>query len=89
MGKGKDDAWRALIDFAAGSPPTDDREPWDVSTSPPKKKRRRKVSLSRALAQANRAGVEVKAATLTPEGGVTIEIGEADATKPNSWDDVQ
>jgi hypothetical protein len=85
-----DTSWKAFCDFAAH--PTrhlDPREPWEVVTSKrkPKQTRQRKVTLSRALQQAAKAGVSVSSATLKPDG-VVLQIGET-PEQPNPWDSVQ
>jgi hypothetical protein len=85
-----DDAWKALCDFAKhperhGDP----REPWEIVTTKPKPKQTRKhrVTLARALRQADRAGVSVSSATVKPDG-VVLELGET-PDQSNPWDNVQ
>jgi hypothetical protein len=86
-----DDAWKALCDFAKHPDrPGDPREPWEIVTRTPKPKqtRKRKVTLARALQEANKAGVSVSSATVKPDG-VVLELGETAPDQPNPWDSVQ
>jgi hypothetical protein len=85
-----DDAWKAFCDFTKhperhGDP----REPWEIATTKPKPKqtRQRKMTLVRALKQADKAGVKVGSATVKPDG-VMLELGET-PDPPNPWDSVQ
>jgi Na+-transporting NADH:ubiquinone oxidoreductase subunit NqrC len=50
----------------------------------PKRRRQRKVTLSRALREAQKAGVSVSGATLTAEG-VTLTFGQAPTEANNPW----
>jgi hypothetical protein len=99
MGNNKHDSpgWRALCAFAKNPNAylyPDDPEPWEViTTKPPTKKlkrtRQRQLTLDRAMRQANKAGVAVKSATLTPDG-VKLDLGDqANSDQPNPWDSVQ
>jgi hypothetical protein len=85
-----DDAWRALCAFVKHPYPADDREPWDIVTTKPKKKqtRKRKMTLARALKQATKAGVAVSNVVVKPDG-VELQLGETSNTQPNPWDKVQ
>jgi hypothetical protein len=70
---------------------SDLEEPWDVKTIKPKKRRKRKVTLSKAMHAAQREGLVVSGATITTEG-ITLAFGEETAVLPNghnAWDDVQ
>ena len=51
------EAWAAFCAFARNPFPDDDREPWEVITTRPKPKptRKRRMTLARAMKQANRA----------------------------------
>ena len=51
----------------------------------PRRTRERKPSLTRALREAKRAGVNVAAATITDQG-VVLTIGEAAKTNSNELD---
>jgi hypothetical protein len=85
-----DEAWKALCAFARNPVRSGDpREPWDVTTTPPKPKstRKRRMTLARAMKQADRAGVKVGSVVMKPDG-VTLELGEA-SNQPNPWDSVQ
>jgi hypothetical protein len=91
-----DDGWKALCEFVRH--PTryrePDLEPWDVVPRPPKaKSRKRRVTLARALRQAERADVPVRAATVRPDGSVALELGksvtENSVTDANEWDSVK
>jgi hypothetical protein len=86
---GNDDAWRALCAFVKHPYPADDREPWDIVTTRPKprKTRKRRMTLARALKQADKAGVAVSSAVVKTDG-VVLELGET-STQPNPWDKVQ
>ncbi|WP_441232574.1 hypothetical protein [Bradyrhizobium sp. 1200_D9_N1_1] len=80
---GRDDAWRAFIEFSKrGFVPGDDRERWDIETFPPKQKRTRKrrMTLARAMQQANDAGVAVSSATVNADGSVTLTFGKSATT---------
>ena len=79
------DAWTALCAFAKDPERRGDyREPWEVPTA----RRKRKVSLARAMKQADKAGLSVTAATLTADG-VELHWSEASANTSNEWDSVQ
>lgn len=53
------------------------------------KPRKRKLTLDRALRQAEKAGLRVASAVLTPEG-VKLELGESEGGQTaNPWDTVQ
>jgi hypothetical protein len=80
-------SWAALCDFVKTGPGDDTREPWEIVTSPAKPKRRRKVTVDRAMRQAAKAGLSVSSATITADGGVELRIGEPQ--QPNPWDGVQ
>lgn len=87
----KPDPWGALCAYAEFPYPNDDREPWDVICTPRKKirTRQRKVTLARALKQADQAGVAIRNATVTPNG-IELQLGEATSeNQPNPWDSVQ
>jgi hypothetical protein len=85
-------AWKALCVYAAHperfSREHPSLEPWEIKTIKPPKKRRRPVTLQRAMKAASKAGIAVAGATLTPEG-VKLDIGEAVQHSPNPWDSVQ
>jgi hypothetical protein len=52
----------------------------------PARRRQRKPTLARALREASRAGVNVRAATLAPDGGVTLTFGQGATTEvTNPW----
>jgi hypothetical protein len=84
-----DNPWTTLCSFARYPYPADDREPWDVVTTPrPKTKtRKRRMTLARALRQADKAGVSVSNAVIKPDG-VELQLGETVETG-NEWDTVQ
>jgi hypothetical protein len=53
----------------------------------PKKRRKpRRPTLAGALTQASKAGVAVKAATIAPDGSITIVPGQPGASDFNEWD---
>jgi hypothetical protein len=101
MGNDEDDAWRAFCDFVKHPHPhrdADPREPWEVITRPakpkPKQTRKRKVTLTRALKQADKAGVLVSGATVKPDGSVALELGNKSNGASlnddlNEWDSVK
>jgi hypothetical protein len=86
-----DDAWKALCRFAR-HPHDDPREPWEVVTTKrkPTQTRRRKVTLARALRQADRAGVPICGATVKADGSVALELGSSSPRDEefNEWDSV-
>ena len=84
------EAWKAFCAFSRNPYPDDDREPWDVVTTPrPKiKSRKRRMTLARAMKQAKRAGLSVSEATVT-SNGITLQLGEATPDQANPWDAVQ
>jgi hypothetical protein len=56
---------------------------------PSRRRRQRKPTLARALREASRAGVNVRAATLAPDGGVTLTFGQGEpAVAGDEWDEV-
>jgi hypothetical protein len=93
-----DTAWQNLIKFVEnGCIPDrdlDPRERWDIETYPPKPKRTRKrrMTLARAMRQASEADVAVSGVTVNADGSVTMMLGEA-ANGPgnglNEWDTVR
>lgn len=93
MGKDEEEAsWRAMTAFAKNPTSTaDPREPWEVHTVKPKQKqtRKRRMTLSRALKQADRAGIKVGSATVKTDG-VVLELGDQNDPQiddePNEWD---
>ncbi|MFB6448938.1 hypothetical protein [Bradyrhizobium tunisiense] len=69
-----------------------DHAPWDIETRPPKLKhtRKRRVTLTRAMRQADEAGVKVSGATLNANGSVTLQFGSPNVSEEtNEWDTVQ
>jgi hypothetical protein len=92
MGK-SETAWQAFCNFAKDpNYYKDPREAWEIADTlkPPKKQtRKRKMTLGRAMKQANKAGVAVNGATITADGGVKLELGEASQIEVNPWDHVQ
>jgi hypothetical protein len=62
--------------------------------SKPAQQRKRKPNPATAVKRLTKAGVEVKAVTLLPDGGVTLALGEragaAETTngQKNPWDEV-
>jgi hypothetical protein len=68
------------------------REPWDIETYPPKKKRKRQMTLARAMRQAREAGLAVSAVTVNADGSVTLLFGEAapqsNGATGSEWDEV-
>lgn len=92
MGKGND-GWQALCAFVRHPYPDDDREPWDIITTRPKPKqtRKRRMTLARALRQADKAGVSVSNVVVKPEG-VELQLGETPPSnghdQVNEWDEV-
>ena len=85
------EAWAAFCAFARNPYPDDDRERWDIVTTPrPKiKSRKRRMTLGRAMKQANRAGVAVQSVTVKSDG-VELQLGEAvTPDQANPWDSVQ
>ncbi|WP_025036216.1 hypothetical protein [Bradyrhizobium sp. DOA9] len=69
-------------------------EPWDIVTRPPKQKRMRKrrMTLTRAMRQANEAGVSVQSAIINADGSVTLIFGKPSSVHNetfNEWDTVQ
>jgi hypothetical protein len=78
-----DDAWQNLIRFVENGCISDrdleSREPWDIETYPPRPKRTRKrrITLTRAMRQASEAGVAVSGATVNADGSVTLAFGGA------------
>ena len=88
----KDTAYRAFMKGVPVRGGPSEVEPWDQETHPPKKqpiKRKCKVTIDRAMKQANQAGLSVSSATVTAEGGVKLELGETSNGQHNPWDDVQ
>lgn len=71
-----------------------DHEQGEIETYPPKPKRvrKRRMTLSRAMQQAKVAGIAVGGATLSVDGSVTLTFGaspDADKSeKINPWDKV-
>jgi hypothetical protein len=91
MGHDDDDSWRALCAFAKNPHGADDpREPWEFVTTRPKPKqtRKRKMTLARALRQADKAGVAVRNAVVKPDG-VELQLSGETPDQPNPWDSVQ
>ena len=90
-----DAAWQALCAFAKnsivrGEPRVYLEEPWEVTTSPAKPKiktRKVKVTLDRAMKQANKAGIAISGATINADGSATLHFGEPQQSNP--WDSVQ
>ncbi|MCK1715120.1 MULTISPECIES: hypothetical protein [unclassified Bradyrhizobium] len=92
---GDDTAWQALIRFVANGCISDrdleSREPWDIETYPPRPKRTRKrrMTLSRAMRQASEAGIAVGSVTINTDGSATltfVEPGLSSATEETSED---
>jgi hypothetical protein len=93
-----DDAWQALIRFCANGCVPDhllaQRAPWEIVTYPPKRKltRKRRVTLSRAMQQASKAGLAVNAATVNADGSITLSFGETapqnQGATSSEWDEV-
>ena len=88
-----DEAWKAFCLFSRNPHrDRDPREPWDVVTTPrPKiKTRKRRMTLARAMKQANRAGVAVQSVTVKSDG-VELQLGEAATPdhEVNEWDVVK
>jgi hypothetical protein len=94
-----DTAWKAYCRFAKCGHREytmwDMVEPWERGEYPPPKpkktstRRRKMMTLNRALKQAMRAGVSVVNATLTPDG-VRLEIANGNGRDTiNEWDAVQ
>jgi hypothetical protein len=86
----KPNPWGAFCAFSRNPYPDDDREPWDVVTTPrPKiKSRERQMTLARAMKQAKRAGVAVQSVTVKSDG-VELQLGDATPDQANPWDSVQ
>lgn len=96
------EAWKAFCDFATSQAKSrfPDEEPWDVVMAPaakakPKLKRKRKPTIAAAMRQAAKAGVTPVAATIKPDGSVSLQFGCADgdsssieARHENEWDEV-
>jgi hypothetical protein len=56
-----------------------------------RKRRERRPTLAGALKQASKAGAKVSGATVTADGSVTLQFGEAnagDSAAANEWDEV-
>jgi len=86
-----DDVWAALCAFAKNPQlQGDPREPWEIVTTrkPKPKTRKRKMTLARALRQADKAGVAVSSATITANG-VELQMGETAVETANEGDSVQ
>jgi hypothetical protein len=58
----------------------------DLVVGRPAKRRKRRASLAGALAQARKAGEPVRAATIAPDGSITIVLGQPGASDFNEWD---
>jgi hypothetical protein len=58
----------------------------DLVVGRPAKRRKRRATLAGALAQATKAGAAVKAATIAPDGSVTLAFGQPGASDLNEWD---
>jgi hypothetical protein len=91
-----DDPWREFCKFArdpwCNTTPDDFLAPWDVVTHPakPKRTRKRKMTLDRAIKAACRAGVNVINATMAQDGSVKLQLGETSNDHDvNEWDSVQ
>jgi hypothetical protein len=56
-----------------------------------KRSRKRRMTLARALRQADKAAVPVQAATLNADGSVRLELGDdgQNHRRHNEWDDVK
>jgi hypothetical protein len=86
-------AWKALCEFVKHPYPVDHdpREPWEVTTTPPRPKtktRNRKMTLARAMKQATKAGLAVASATVKPDG-IELELGGRPTSQEvNEWDAV-
>jgi hypothetical protein len=93
--------WKACVEFIKKPIPLYHQRPWPtppispfaIKPKPPiqtiKRTRRRQLTLDRAMRQANKAGITVKSATLTPDG-VKLDLGDqANSDQPNPWDSVQ
>ena len=57
------------------------------AVTPARRKRRRCMTLQRALKQAHKAGVSVAGATLNPDGSVELQFSEVHTR--NEWDDLK
>jgi hypothetical protein len=55
--------------------------------TPARRRRYRRVTLQRALRQADKAGVTVSGATLNPDGSIMLQFDQAHG--PNEWDNVK
>lgn len=71
-------------------------EPWEIETHKPPRKRkriRRKPTLSGALRQARKAGLEVARYEIDPDGRISVVTGQPEPTSNiaprNEWDTVQ
>jgi hypothetical protein len=58
----------------------------DLIVGKPAKRRKRPATIAGTLAQARKAGEPVKAATIAPDGSITIVLGQPGASDFNEWD---
>lgn len=99
-----DAKWRAFCDFVKNPVAycADPREPWDIPTVAPKpklkptRKRVHKLTVAQAVKQVAKAGVTPVAATIKPDGSVSLIFPHSDGDNPptdqtggkNEWDSV-
>ena len=57
-----------------------------VGQKPAKRRRPRRPTIAGVLAQTSKAGVAVMAATIAPDGSITIVPGQPGASDFNEWD---
>jgi hypothetical protein len=86
-----DAAWRAFIEFVHNPEGRSCTEPWDTPTVPktkPKTRRRRHITLERAMKEAEKAGIKPTSAKVTADG-VQFDLTEhaANDDSQNEWDD--
>jgi hypothetical protein len=60
-----------------------------IAGAKPRRERKRRITLDRALRQAARADIAVSAATINADGSVTLNFGDNDQSRQqneNDWD---